>query len=385
MRALLPIHCLLLSVAACGDRDTGKSNAAPVALTVQDTVFTLRTWNRDVRFNRGSLAFGSRLDGVNALVAMPPRLVSGRVLHSAALEDTIYVLATIASESSADFGAHCSPSYRETVLAWFRIPRVGNPDPPRTVRYESCWEQVASAGVNDAAADSIWVDLTSAVRKRRAHVAYDPARPALGLRYTEVATSPVPDNVVTTIRAGDSVVSTSNDGDGPEPYEPAELRDPAEVTALPAHIRDTLKARGCQVVQETGKRETNVVRGAFFGPDVHGWAVWCAINDTSRLVIFQDGQTAPADVLWPFLAARPDTTHRPPGYPYCTGAIGRTPARELEKHLRAGRLGDPRDSALSPEERNAPVHDGISDSDCELQVFRYWTGKRWVSLVADGH
>lgn len=76
---------------------------------------------------------------------------------------------------------------------------------------------------------------------------------------------------------------------------------PSRFATLPAAVRDNLERRGCRIPQvresTTEPALHNVVRGAFTGPTRLDWAVLCSVRDTSQILIYHNGASAPADSL----------------------------------------------------------------------------------------
>jgi hypothetical protein len=379
--ACLAVACARPDAGRGGDDTPATQQGSVVSLSVNPASFTVGAWGRSTRYDRTSLAFYGRLDSAGKVPAVATDLQTGQIVHMKALRDTLYLLLSVTADPPTDATPACGQVSRESYLAWMWIPRFGNHPPPTNVRFESCAERTTTPGLNETA-DSIWLDLSSEGRHFAGHVAYDPAHPELGLRFSE---SPIA--VAATSPAAPEPAPVFEEDDPPRPRPPAPvLRDPDSLSALPAGIRDTLRQRGCRIPQYVGDTTSSIDRGNLLGTGGRDWAIWCATTTRSRILVFRDGDLALVGDL-ATVAARPpapDVKYDPhaDGHGYgCIGGVNLIAGRYIESIVRDGTLARVDGSKLTPEERQDPVRDGILDGECDgASNIHYWTGKRWVLL-----
>jgi hypothetical protein len=77
------------------------------------------------------------------------------------------------------------------------------------------------------------------------------------------------------------------------------VRHPPSVFGeLPPGIRQELEARRCRIPQtDVSDAPHNVVRGQFIQPGQFDYAVLCSLRDTSRILVFREGELARIDEL----------------------------------------------------------------------------------------
>jgi hypothetical protein len=166
------------------------------------------------------------------------------------------------------------------------------------------------------------------------------------------------------------------------------LTEPARLTQVPEAIRDTLKARGCRVLQSRGQSSDNALHGALFGTGGDDWVFLCATRSADAVILVFPGVGGTPTDLPNIGGAIPDVDALPEpdnaGRIYgCAPRTGLVPAEMMKLLVHTGRLvTEVGVDTLSASERRLTVHDGIVSSDCEgVSNVHYWTGRRWVRFA----
>jgi hypothetical protein len=147
---------------------------------------------------------------------------------------------------------------------------------------------------------------------------------------------------------------------------------PAMFVELPAGIRLELVRRGCTIPQPfTAKGPENVIKGRFTSASQTDWAVLCARQRRSAILVFRGGVASDAAEL----AAEADVTSLQTIDGNGTIGYSRTIAvatsRYIQDHYR--RYGGPKPPPLD--------HEGINDVFIEkASVVWYWYQNRWLRL-----
>lgn len=148
-------------------------------------------------------------------------------------------------------------------------------------------------------------------------------------------------------------------------------------SSLPSAIRTLVTRRGCRAPKFGSEGDVmSVARGSFFAPqgssgEGRDFAVACIRKGKNEVLVFKNGNEQMLTVLGFFggtMEACGD------------GSVSLVEAKDIEAEVRVGTIAIGDDS-LDVAERQAPVHDGIVDGDCDgLSIVHYWTGRRWVAL-----